>query len=105
MRQRAEGAEAVAGCKLPAVANADASRSLPTPALAHTKQSAGLGGGALALSISGEEGRDSWPEGMGDAHLGHLRRSVRPNFDWRPQWRARAVLLQPLGTPFWSEVK
>ena len=105
MQQRAEGAEAVAGRFIPAVADADASGSLPTPAPAHTKQSAGLGGGALVLSISGEEGIDSPKQGMGDAHLGHLRRSVQPNFDWRPQWRARAVLLLALRTPFWSEVK
>ena len=73
-----EGVEAVAGRELPAEADAVASGSLPTPAPAHTKQSAGLGGCALALSISGEEGRDSPNQGMGGAHLEVEHRSIQP---------------------------
>ena len=39
----------VLGRKLPAVADAVAAGSLPAPAPAHTKQSAGLGGGCSGL--------------------------------------------------------
>ena len=45
---------------------------------AHSDQLGGEGG-ALVLSISGEEGRDSPKQGMGDAHLEVEHQSVRPN--------------------------
>ena len=94
------GAEAVAGRKLPAVADAVAAGSLPAPAPAHTWGVSQGERAAFVLSILEGEGRDGPNQGMGDAHLGHLRRSVQPNFEWRPQWRARAVLLLALRTPF-----
>ena len=51
------GAEAVAGRKLPAVADAVASGSLPTAAPAHTQRSAGLGGGRSGVEHFGGGGQ------------------------------------------------
>ena len=100
------GAEAVAGRELPAEADADASGSLPTPAPARTWGSA-RGGGVrlLCRAFRGREGEYGGESGVRDAHRDHPRRSVLTIFEKRPQWRARAVLLLALRTPFWSQVK